>query len=91
LLALLYKGNRPFFVSAFSFYMVLRFLWLRHSGSPYAHYFASWKAEQNEALVIMLSVRVARFFLVQNTYKTGENIPNGHKIFPMAVKETKWS
>jgi hypothetical protein len=36
--------------------------------------------------------RVARFFLVQNT-KTGktytklpQNIPNGHKIFPMAVK-----
>jgi hypothetical protein len=29
--------------------------------------------------------RVARFFLVQNT-KMGENIPNGHKLFPMAVK-----
>jgi hypothetical protein len=29
--------------------------------------------------------RVARFFLVQNT-KVGKNIPNGHKIFPMAVK-----
>jgi hypothetical protein len=41
--------------------------------------------------------RVARFFLVQNT-KTGgkytklpQNIPNGHKIFPIAVKYTKWS
>jgi hypothetical protein len=26
-LALLYKGNRPFFISTFSFYVVLRFLW----------------------------------------------------------------
>jgi hypothetical protein len=35
---------------------------------------------------------VARFFLVQNTKngekytKLAQNIPNGHKIFPMAVK-----
>jgi hypothetical protein len=29
-------------------------------------------------------------FLVKNT-KTGRNIPNCHKIFPMAVKQTKWS
>jgi hypothetical protein len=28
--------------------------------------------------------RVARFFLVQHT-KTGENIPNDHKIYQMAI------
>jgi hypothetical protein len=34
---------------------------------------------------IALYVRVGIFFLEQNT-KTGENIPNGHKKFSMAVK-----
>jgi hypothetical protein len=43
--------------------------------------------EKNEKQV---KNRNARLFLVQNT-KTGINIPNCHKIFPMAVKQTKWS
>jgi hypothetical protein len=42
--------------------------------------------------------RVARFFLVQ-TYQIGENIPNdhklhipnGHKLYQMALKYSKWS
>jgi hypothetical protein len=34
-------------------------------------------------------LRVARFFLVQHT-KTGENIPNNHKIYQMARKYTRW-
>jgi hypothetical protein len=32
--------------------------------------------------------RVARFFLVQHT-KTGENIPNVHKVYHLATKLTK--
>jgi hypothetical protein len=52
---------------------------------------------QRPALQTFFS-RVARFFLAQNT-KTGKNIPgyhkipipNGHGIFPMPVKQTKWS
>jgi hypothetical protein len=32
---------------------------------------------------------VARFLLVQYT-KTGENIPNNHKIYQKATKYTKW-
>jgi hypothetical protein len=35
------------------------------------------------------SARIARFFLVQRT-KTGENIPNNHKIYHMTTKYTKW-
>jgi hypothetical protein len=31
------------------------------------------------------SIRVARFFFVQNT-KTGKNIPNDHKIYQKAIK-----
>jgi hypothetical protein len=46
-----------------------------------------------QGIVSLVPVRVARFFLVQDT-KTGKNIPNdhkiylpnAHKIFPMAVK-----
>jgi hypothetical protein len=39
----------------------------------------------------LVSIRVARFFLVQNTktgkiYQLPQNIPNGHKKFPMAIK-----
>jgi hypothetical protein len=34
-------------------------------------------------------VRVARFFLVQKT-KTGENLPEDHKIYQMAKNYTKW-
>jgi hypothetical protein len=34
---------------------------------------------------ITLGSSVARFFLVQNI-KTGENIPNYHKIYKMAIK-----
>jgi hypothetical protein len=33
--------------------------------------------------------RVARFILLKNT-KTGDNVPNEHKIYPMAKKYTKW-
>jgi hypothetical protein len=36
-----------------------------------------------------LCYRVARFFLVQNT-KTGENIPNYHKLYQMAIKYFQW-
>jgi hypothetical protein len=41
-----------------------------------------------------LQGRVARFFLVQ-TYQNGKNngtqtIPNGHKVYQMAVKYSKW-
>jgi hypothetical protein len=32
-----------------------------------------------------LEIRVARFFLVQNT-KAGKNIPNDDKIYQMAIK-----
>jgi hypothetical protein len=35
-----------------------------------------------------LGSRVARFFMVQHT-KTGENIPNNHKIYQMAIKYAK--
>jgi hypothetical protein len=45
------------------------------SGSPKSFYFVS---------------RVARFFLVQYIYKKGENIPNDHNIYRMAIKYTKW-
>jgi hypothetical protein len=49
--------------------------------------------DKSPNLVTLVVGSVARFFLVQNT-KTGKNIPNdhkihipnGHKIFPMAVK-----
>jgi hypothetical protein len=34
------------------------------------------------------AARVARFFLVKQT-KTGENLPNNHKIYPTAIKCTK--
>jgi hypothetical protein len=34
-------------------------------------------------------IRVARFFLIKHT-KTGKNIPNGHKIYPRAIKYAKW-
>jgi hypothetical protein len=37
----------------------------------------------------LLIRRVAIFFLVQNT-KTGENIPNDHKIYQMALKFFQW-
>jgi hypothetical protein len=46
---------------------------------------------ENVIYVPSAESRVARFLLFQST-KTGENtklpqnIPNGHKIFPMAVK-----
>jgi hypothetical protein len=40
--------------------------------------------------VTLVRARVARFFLVQLT-KTGENIPNDHKIYQMAVKHFQWS
>jgi hypothetical protein len=29
---------------------------------------------------------VARFFSVQHTYQNGENIPNDHKMYQMAVE-----
>jgi hypothetical protein len=32
-----------------------------------------------------LAYRVARFFSV-TTYQSGENVPNDHKIYPMALK-----
>jgi hypothetical protein len=34
--------------------------------------------------------QVARFFLVQQNNKTGENIPNGHKICRTATKYAEW-
>jgi hypothetical protein len=34
--------------------------------------------------------RVARFFLVQHTKKTGKNIPKDHKLYQMAIKYNKW-
>jgi hypothetical protein len=44
-----------------------------------------------------LVIRVARFFVVQ-TYQNGKDvpndhtlIPNGHKLYQMAVKYSKWS
>jgi hypothetical protein len=56
-----------------------------------------WQVQQNQVLKIQVSSEaqsnsydrelhsVDRFFFVQHT-KTGENIPNDDKIFPMAVK-----
>jgi hypothetical protein len=40
---------------------------------------------------------IVRFFLEQGcqillgaTYQSGENVPNGHKIYHLAIKYTKW-
>jgi hypothetical protein len=41
------------------------------------------------SLWVRIYIRVARFFLVQNT-KTGKNIPNYHKIYQVAVKYLQW-
>jgi hypothetical protein len=40
------------------------------------------------ASVIVIVLRVARFFLVQNT-KMGKSIPNSHKIYQTDIKYTK--
>jgi hypothetical protein len=37
-----------------------------------------------------LHSRVARFFGTKRGTKWPQNIPNGHKTYQMAVKETKW-
>jgi hypothetical protein len=41
-------------------------------------------------LVIQVACTVAGFFLVQQT-KTGKCIPNGHEIYQMDMKYTKWT
>jgi hypothetical protein len=30
--------------------------------------------------------RVARFFCIPSIYQNGDNIPNGHKIYQIAIK-----
>jgi hypothetical protein len=37
-----------------------------------------------------IEARVARFFFIKHT-KAGQNIPNGHTIWQMAVQYTKWT
>jgi hypothetical protein len=37
-----------------------------------------------------IEIRVARFFLAQHT-KTGNHVPNDHKMYQMAIKYSKWS
>jgi hypothetical protein len=46
---------------------------------------AGRQSREAQLFVPALCTRVARFFLVQHT-KTGENIPNYHKVYQMAVK-----
>jgi hypothetical protein len=40
--------------------------------------------------LIRVESRAARFFLAKLT-KTGENIPNEHEVYQMAITNTKWS
>jgi hypothetical protein len=53
-------------------------------------------ALRKRSFFIPLLIRVARFFLVQSMYQNGEtkandqNIPNGYKIYQMAIKCTTW-
>jgi hypothetical protein len=48
-------------------------------------YLISFVANTFPDLTIPRRTRVARFFLVQHT-KTGENIPNDHKIYQIDIK-----
>jgi hypothetical protein len=55
-----------------------------------AHFVTHFLANFVVNLRFQVLNRVARFFLIQHT-KAGQNIPNGHKIWQMAVKYTKWT
>jgi hypothetical protein len=51
--------------------------------------FKIMKSGPEEATTLLLSLRTARFFMVQRT-KTGKYIPNDHNIYQMSMKYSKW-
>jgi hypothetical protein len=78
-----------------SLFMTIEVAWSDDNSDDFS---AGWPSSlPNRALTLISSSRVARFFSVKYT-NTGKNIPqkhkiyvrNGHKIYQIAVKYTKW-
>jgi hypothetical protein len=78
--------------------------WMAHARWPASYTYIScvkltffWSFPLKKNFVIVVGM-VARFFLVQ-TYQNGKyitndhklHIPNGHKLYQMAIKYSKWS